>query len=382
MAIICHRGRFGQHLGDRGSRRRAHRQRRPAAVPGARGQRQRQRQRSARSVAGGLASPAGRGPAPRRGAARRHRPPRLPLPCAGQPRDRRRGVRRAPARAARSRGAVPRAGDRRQPDPARGRQAEPPVRARAPPCTDAVPGQRLLARRAGRLGRARRARRRRSRALRVRAQDRRHRGLADLRQRGLHRGRDPRRRRHRRGHHAEPTYGAHAARAAGDGSGAGTSGPRGARRDLPAGRGLPAHQPRAGRRRPAPVRQPTQRRGRYLAPEGPRRHRVAAAAPVVLRRGRGRGHGHAPRAPFRGAGLSARRRPAGQRRDHAGADAGGGVRGLRELAAPAPRAALPDRRRRGEGRRAGAARSRSSSPPRSAPRASSASRSTPAAPER
>ena len=140
---------------------------------------------------------------------------RLPRPSllrARRPGHRRRRVRHAARRAARDRGGAPRAGHARLADPARRRHAGRAAGEGRAPAADALARQRALGAGAARLGRPHaqspRARGDRGPELRVRrrAEDRRAGDLAALpRRRARARG-DARRRRGRRGRHAQPAH--------------------------------------------------------------------------------------------------------------------------------------------------------------------------------
>ena len=158
----------------------------------------------------------------------------------------------------------------------------------AAPAAAAQPRQRVLGRGTRRLVGAGRAARRR-RPVPVRAEDRRPGDCARLPERPAAAGRDQGRRRHRRGRHPERQDHRRGARPAGRLGLAGH--PRGARRGVPAGRGLRGTEPEADRGGQAAVREPAQLRRGVAAAEGPAGYRVPRARPDPARRRRGRGAG-------------------------------------------------------------------------------------------
>ena len=143
----------------------------------------------------------------RRRAAPADRPPQLPVLRRGQPGDLRPRVRPAPRRAAsRSRRTTP---SWSRPTARRSASAAQPIEGfahRRAPRADAVDRQHLQRRRAARVRQAASAScwAGETVTLRRRTEDRRRGHVADLRERPVHRRRDPRRRRARRRRHAQP----------------------------------------------------------------------------------------------------------------------------------------------------------------------------------
>ncbi len=220
------------------------------------------------------------------------------------------------------------------------------------PGADDEPRQRLRRERAAGVGCSRGAGPgRRPGALRVRAQDRRPRHLGALRGWPPRAGRDPRRRSGGGGRHRQRRHHRRAAQAAPGGA----ARARGPGRGVHAGQRLRRAQPAPGRGRPEGLRQPAQLGRRQPAPEGSAHHRQPRAVVVDLPARRHRGW---PRAhePPRHARLPPRAGHPGEPRDPPGRVPRRRV-GLRAgLAGAPPRSRLRDRRRGGEGRRAGPAR--------------------------
>ena len=271
----------------------------------------------------------------------------VPLPRAQRPRHLRRRVRRAVPRAGGAGAGLPGPAHRRLAHPDRRGGPGGGVRAGAPPGADALAGQRLLDRGAGRLGQAHRAHRRRRPRLCLRAQDRRGRRLPPVRAGPAGPGRDQGRRQGRGRHHPQRAHDRQRAPAPGPRRPAARV--RGQGGDLLPLLGVRGPQPADDRRGQAGLRQPPQRRLGLAAPEGPEDHRVAAAghALPLVRAGRR----DALRLPLGvprllRAGRPARGRPDQERRHPGG---GGGVR--RPLGRAPPRPRVRDRRGGGQGRR-------------------------------
>ncbi len=173
----------------------------------------------------------------------------------------------------------------------------------APPRPDDEPRQRVRRGRAARLGRAaapgRRVARPRRAGLLVRAQGRRRRHVARVREGPFRAGGHTGRRRGGRGRHRQRRHRQGRPRRAVQGGGPVPRRARGARRDLHARRRLRGHEQAPGRGRRAALRQPAELRRRRAAPEGPGRH----------------GHsGHCTSGPTRSGSWRARRRSSHGRR--------------------------------------------------------------------
>ena len=138
------------------------------------------------------------------------RVPQRALLRQGRPRDRGRRVRRSDQRASRARGGAPGAADARVADAARRRQAALALRGGRAPRADALARERALRGGHARVGEADREPAQALRhhgcrdLVRHRAEDRRARHLADLRERQVHPRGDARRRPRRRGRHPQP----------------------------------------------------------------------------------------------------------------------------------------------------------------------------------
>ena len=280
-------------------------------------------------------------------------------------------------------------------DAARRRATRRGLRAGRAPRADALARERARSRGAGGLGRAG--------ARRLLAQ----RGLDDdiayvtepkidglaislvYERRGADARRDARRRHDRRGRHRQPAHDQGAAAAPERRAPAGAD--RGARRDLPAARGLRAAQRGAPRGRAERAHEPAQLGGGLAAPEGPARHRLAAAGAVLLRRRRARRH--RVRLALERARVAAgarlprsTRSPAGTRRSRAwrrparGSSSGAPSSTTTSTAASSRSTAATSRRRSARSAATRAGRSRSSSRPRRRSRACSTSASTSGAP--
>ena len=257
------------------------------------------------------------GPPPR---ARGGGPPREPpVPRGGRARALRRRVRPAVPAARRPRGRVPGPGDARVADPEGRRHAgRRPLPRGPPPAADAVAVERVQPRRAARVRRPRPQGPRprggagaRGRAdLHRGAQDRRPRRLAALRARPVHARRDPRRRLHGRGRHAQPAHDPRDPGAPGRARDA-----RGAGRGVHAQGRVRADQRRARRGGPPAVRQPAQQRRGLAAPEGPAGHRGPPAHDLAVPARRGRA---GRRQPVGGARAARCARLPGQPRPRAG----------------------------------------------------------------
>ena len=240
-----------------------------------------------------------------------------------------RRIRPALSRARAAGGGAPRAAHRRFAHPAGGSAAEREVRQGAAPPADDVPGQRHDRRGAGRVRRARPPpARRRSGHLRLRAQARRPRGDAHVRERPLRPRRDPGRRPVRRGRDREPQDHQVGPAAAAP---RGALAPRGARGGVHLEVGLRAAQCRARGGGRADLREPPQLGRRVAAPARPARDREAAFVDLLLRRGR---NGRAALLLALGQADQAEgARASDQSREQAGAFAGGDPRSLCGLAA-------------------------------------------------
>ena len=236
-------------------------------------------------------------PAPARRAGRGDHRAQLPLPRARLAAGLRRRVRHADARAARARGALPGAAHARTRRPRRSAARSPPTSRRSQHLERLLSLDNVFsaeeldgwAARAERLGGLE------PRPVPVRAEDRRPGGRAGLPGRAAGPGGDQGRRGDRRGRDAErqdhrrrpgPAV---RLRLAGD--------PGGARRGVPAGRGVRRAERAADRGGQAAVRQPAQLGRRVAAAEGPAGHRARAARPDRARWPCGEARrGHADRA--------------------------------------------------------------------------------------